>query len=226
MDGVHFWPWWWSGAAVAVIAVGYPWLSGSTLGVSSTWARLVELVRERLLTRNAPAAPELDDDAWMRALLAETERAFGPAASNSAGSESTAANLPATVDNGEDALKSSVSSLQMSRQSGTARPYFLLGIAFGGLLAALSTSRWPVYSTFTSLGDAFDVRFGDVGWLSLSMLALSGVLIGIGTRMSGGCTSGHGITGMARAQPGSLLSTAIFWSVALAVFWAFAVIGR
>ena len=37
-----------------------------------------------------------------------------------------------------------------------------------------------------------------------------GLLTGIGTRMAGGCTSGHGIYGLARLQPGSLVSVCAF----------------
>ena len=46
-----------------------------------------------------------------------------------------------------------------------------------------------------------------------------GVLIGLGTRMGGGCTSGHGISGFARGERGSLVTTAVFWSTAVATDW-------
>lgn len=48
-------------------------------------------------------------------------------------------------------------------------------------------------------------------------LLLGGVLVGIGTRMAGGCTSGHGICGMASLEKVSLVATIIFLSVAIAV---------
>jgi uncharacterized membrane protein YedE/YeeE len=41
-------------------------------------------------------------------------------------------------------------------------------------------------------------------------LVLSGLLIGVGARYGGGCTSGHGVCGMARGSPRSLAATAIF----------------
>ena len=42
------------------------------------------------------------------------------------------------------------------------------------------------------------------------LLALAGLLVGFGTRLGSGCTSGHGICGMSRLSPRSLVATAIF----------------
>jgi uncharacterized membrane protein YedE/YeeE len=45
---------------------------------------------------------------------------------------------------------------------------------------------------------------------SPAMLAAGGLLVGIGTRFGSGCTSGHGVCGIARLSPRSLLATACF----------------
>jgi hypothetical protein len=45
---------------------------------------------------------------------------------------------------------------------------------------------------------------------SPAMLAIGGLLVGIGTRFGSGCTSGHGVCGIARLSPRSLLATASF----------------
>ena len=45
---------------------------------------------------------------------------------------------------------------------------------------------------------------------SPAMLAIGGLLVGIGTRFGSGCTSGHGVCGIARLSPRSLLATACF----------------
>jgi uncharacterized membrane protein YedE/YeeE len=42
------------------------------------------------------------------------------------------------------------------------------------------------------------------------LLAAGGLLVGIGTRFGSGCTSGHGVCGIARLSPRSLLATACF----------------
>jgi uncharacterized protein len=42
------------------------------------------------------------------------------------------------------------------------------------------------------------------------MLVLGGLLVGFGTRLGGGCTSGHGVCGLSRLSPRSLTATATF----------------
>lgn len=46
-------------------------------------------------------------------------------------------------------------------------------------------------------------------------LVLAGLLVGYGTSLSGGCTSGHGVCGLARRSPRSLVATGVFLVVAL-----------
>ena len=45
---------------------------------------------------------------------------------------------------------------------------------------------------------------------SLPLVLAGGLLVGAGTRLGGGCTSGHGICGMARLSPRSLAATLVF----------------
>jgi uncharacterized membrane protein YedE/YeeE len=47
-------------------------------------------------------------------------------------------------------------------------------------------------------------------------LGIAGLLTGFGTRISNGCTSGHGICGLARLSPRSFVAVAIFFGVAIA----------
>lgn len=49
------------------------------------------------------------------------------------------------------------------------------------------------------------------------LLIPAGLLVGFGTRLGNGCTSGHGVCGLARLSPRSMLATAIFIAVAVAV---------
>lgn len=46
--------------------------------------------------------------------------------------------------------------------------------------------------------------------LSWPMFLLAGVLVGIGTRLGGGCTSGHGVCGLGRLSARSLVATVTF----------------
>ena len=48
-------------------------------------------------------------------------------------------------------------------------------------------------------------------------IAVAGLLVGFGTRLSNGCTSGHGICGIARLSPRSITATGIFMVAAIVV---------
>jgi hypothetical protein len=52
---------------------------------------------------------------------------------------------------------------------------------------------------------------------SFVTIAAAGLLVGFGTRLSNGCTSGHGICGIARLSPRSVTATAIFMVAAIVV---------
>jgi uncharacterized membrane protein YedE/YeeE len=49
------------------------------------------------------------------------------------------------------------------------------------------------------------------------VIAGAGLLVGFGTRLGGGCTSGHGVCGMARLSPRSIVATLIFMGTAIVV---------
>ena len=49
------------------------------------------------------------------------------------------------------------------------------------------------------------------------VIAGAGLLVGFGTRLGGGCTSGHGVCGMARLSPRSIVATLIFMGTAMVV---------
>lgn len=54
----------------------------------------------------------------------------------------------------------------------------------------------------------------DAGW---GMLVLAGLLVGIGTRYGAGCTSGHGVCGLSRLSPRSLVATLAFMGAGFVV---------
>ncbi|NTZ42678.1 YeeE/YedE family protein [Altererythrobacter sp. SALINAS58] len=61
---------------------------------------------------------------------------------------------------------------------------------------------------------------------SPAVLIIAGLLVGVGTRLGNGCTSGHGVCGMARLSPRSIAATVTFMAAAiLTVFVARHVIG-
>jgi uncharacterized membrane protein YedE/YeeE len=83
---------------------------------------------------------------------------------------------------------------------------FLGGLVAGGALSAATSGGW---APFWDLG-MFDAA---IGWGPLGKLLWmfgGGVLIGFGTRLSGGCTSGHGIFGLSNLERASFEATAAF----------------
>jgi uncharacterized protein len=84
------------------------------------------------------------------------------------------------------------------------RVAFLIGLLVGGVLLAVVA---PGTLTFT-----LD--------RSLPALAVSGLLVGFGTRLGNGCTSGHGVCGVARLSRRSLVATATFVAAGAATVFA------
>lgn len=64
------------------------------------------------------------------------------------------------------------------------------------------------------VGFALPVPRMPASWV---VIAGAGLLVGFGTRLGGGCTSGHGVCGMARLSPRSIVATLIFMGTAMVV---------
>jgi uncharacterized protein len=52
-----------------------------------------------------------------------------------------------------------------------------------------------------------------------ALLVAGGLLVGVGTRMAAGCTSGHGVCGLARLSPRSLVNVAVFMAAGFATVY-------
>ncbi len=81
----------------------------------------------------------------------------------------------------------------------TWRLYLALGLIIGALTYTLALSPTGLWTTSVPL------------W----RLALGGLLVGFGTRLSGGCTSGHGISGLASLSTTSLYAVMVFMMVGI-----------
>ncbi len=79
---------------------------------------------------------------------------------------------------------------------------FLAGLLVGGMLLRTLASS-AVSAPHTPVGLAL----------------LSGLLVGVGTRMSGGCTSGHGVCGISRGSLRSLVATVTFMATGALSTW-------
>ena len=97
---------------------------------------------------------------------------------------------------------------------------------FGGLLTAMpdSDASWrAVFVAGLILGALCVIALGgfdrDSFWFPPSLLVMAGggLLVGIGTKLGGGCTSGHGVCGLARLSGRSMVATVTFLAVAIVV---------
>ena len=102
---------------------------------------------------------------------------------------------------------------------------FALGLVLGGLIGGvLLANPEPVALSAAALTSLHELgvrvepgllpaALGNLADLKiLALLALSGLLIGFGTRYGGGCTSGHAITGLSALQFPSLVATLSFFA--------------
>ena len=53
-----------------------------------------------------------------------------------------------------------------------------------------------------------------------AVLAAAGLIVGVGTRYGAGCTSGHGVCGIARLSPRSIVATLLFMAAGFATVFA------
>lgn len=58
-----------------------------------------------------------------------------------------------------------------------------------------------------------------IGDLPLPTLLAAGLLVGIGTDLGNGCTSGHGVCGLSRLSPRSLVAVMVFMMAAMLTVW-------
>jgi len=79
------------------------------------------------------------------------------------------------------------------------RILFIVGLALGGLIYQLA------------IGDVSHIQTS----ASTLTLVIAGLLIGVGSTLGSGCTSGHGVCGIARLSPRSIVATLVFMSTAI-----------
>ena len=83
--------------------------------------------------------------------------------------------------------------LQRNREGASEKALFILGLLVAPLL-------WGLFKALPPIEFQSD-------W---SGLILAGLFVGLGTRYGSGCTSGHGVCGISRLSPRSMLATACF----------------
>ncbi len=89
------------------------------------------------------------------------------------------------------------------------RAVFAAGLLLGAVAYVLATGR------------AFPVRVE----ASLPVMVAAGLLVGFGTRLGSGCTSGHGVSGIARLSRRSIVATLVFVGTAILTVFVVGLVG-
>ncbi len=209
-----YWPWWVGAPALATVTFGYWRTVGRTLGASTAWDRVLHWREERAVEQLDAA---FDDAGFEAALSAATAEAFGSATVAVA----TRAVAPSVIEAAPDAPAAAAAPATDADAAPAPAPpvpvaahaALLASIFVGGLIAAVVSGRFEVR---LDMGPDFASLVAG-GWRMWPTLFLGGVLAGFGTRLAGGCSSGHGLSGCSRLQPASLVATAAFFGTAVAV---------
>lgn len=123
------------------------------------------------------------------------------------------------------------------------------GVLLGLASAAFILINGRILGISGILGGLLMPRSGDIGWLNSFVIgiaasplvaglifpealmvaprieagyvaiSIAGLLVGFGTRYGSGCTSGHGVCGLSRLSPRSLVSTLTFMGIGFAVVY-------
>lgn len=205
----EYWPWWLGAIALSGITLGFWATIGRTLGVSGSWARIIgwrESNKRKKVESSLHNSPSALEDALLAATLAEFGEqetyqtlyaaGAGAAVQPAKGSGAPAKSAPAT-----------------GSTSWTVHLTFLISMLVGGLFAAFATGDFQWHF---DLGEIHTRFFGNGVEMWFALL-FGGAMVGFGTQMGGGCTSGHGLSGCSRLVPASLVATAIFFGSAVAV---------
>ena len=199
-------PWWLGGALLGAVTIVHLAATGRLLSVSGLFARAMrwrddEDSRHREL---ALESGELDD-----ALLAATRARFG---------EDAAEMFEKSTDEENGGCRASAT-VRLPIAAGMT---FLLALAAGGASSQLLAGGEAAAASGAWLGSEF-TRFATTDLAAFCSLLGGGLLLGFGAQMAGGCTSGHGLSGIARFQPGSMMATACIFAggilASLALEW-------
>ena len=196
----EYWPWWLGALGLGGVSILYLLLIGRLLGVSGSWAKVVAWKENREQQKAAETLVE-DKEAMENAFMAETLAEFG---------EDAIRELQAEKEGDTEGKAADIGELE-SATPWTAHLVFLLSMFLGAFLVAWFNGQFELR---LDLSDTHTRIFGSLWEVWLALL-IGGMMVGFGTQMAGGCTSGHGLSGCARLLPASLLAAAVFMARAI-----------
>ncbi|MGW4435228.1 YeeE/YedE family protein [Streptomyces sp. NPDC004596] len=207
-----YWPWWAGAAGLALITINYALTTDRSFGVSSAWDRVLHWRRERHLEKMDEEFT--DDRALAEALAAATAEHFGTSPGAPAVPPGAYGSSQPLVADAETKASEDVPAAAPGPAPLVTQAALLVSIFVGGLIAALTSGRFHLRF---DMGPGFRSLVTADPITMLVLLFVGGVLVGFGTRLAGGCSSGHGLNGCGRLRPVSLVATAVFFGTAVAV---------
>ena len=191
-------PWYIGGALLAFVPVLHWLLLDRNLAVSGRFSALVDRVR----FGKAEEQPEMSAEELVAAMRAATLEAFG---------EEALAELETAAPASSEA-RTPAPKLR-PRQDSPTHLLFLGGLVLGGFVAAQLFGSFEL--TPGLHGEGLLRTASGNSTVASALLFVGGIFVGFGTRMSGGCTSGHGLCGVSRFQSGSLAATVAFFGAGI-----------
>ncbi len=189
----EYWPWWVGALAMGGLTIAFRIFIGRPLGVSASWANVVNWREQREQIKTSEALRD-NADAAKDSILAATLAEFGEVAD--AGTHNTTNETQLTTGKANRPVPP------------LAHLFFLLFMFVGSLLVAMMHGGFHLQLELSKL---HTLMSGGELWRSWIYLMIGGVMVGFGTQMAGGCSSGHGLSGCSQLAPTSMLATVVFF---------------
>lgn len=202
---MEYWSWWVGALALGFFAVIFSLLTGKPLGVSGSWLSIARRKDDAILKASAKVLEEGDQDQIKDDLMAMTMAEFGESALTEEN--------PQRREGEANSIEKKNTTVKQEYSHWTVHALFLATMFLGSYIASITTSGFSLSTELSALHASIFENQGEA-WIAL---LFGGMMVGFGTQMAGGCTSGHGLSGCAQLIPASLLSTVVFFSSATAL---------
>lgn len=195
---MEYWSWWIGALALGLFAVIFSFMTGKPLGVSGSWLSIARRRDDAKLRESAEAfagnQQEINDD-----LMAMTMAEFGD--------DVVAENPQRRSGEANATFDPAATPKRQDYTPWTVHAVFLVTMFLGSYLASIYTGGFTLDMHLSPIHAKIFQNPGE-SWLSL---LFGGMMVGFGTQMAGGCTSGHGLSGCAQLIPASMFSTFVFF---------------
>jgi len=111
----------------------------------------------------------------------------------------------------DDEAKSAKTITKSSYTPAGAHLVFLIAMVIGSFVTAMLNGGFEIKFELSELHSSMSGQT----WEMWAGLLFGGIMVGFGTQMAGGCTSGHGLSGCSQFVPASLFATFVFMASAI-----------